>query len=58
MSVSAKLDVPAEVESLLTELGVGRPSYNDGAFKVHTPITGELIGQVKTTSANEAAAAI
>src|SRR5690348_6605850 len=58
MSVSTKLDLPGEVERLLTELGVSRPRYRDGALKVHTPITGEIIAEVRATSTNEAAAAI
>jgi aldehyde dehydrogenase (NAD+) len=58
MSVSTKLDLPGEVGSLLTELGMSRPRDRDGALKVHTPITGEIIGQVRATSTDEAAAAI
>jgi len=58
MSVATKLGLPDEVERLLTELGVSRPRYKDGALKVHTPITGETIGQVRATGSNEAAAAI
>ena len=58
MSVSTKLDLPGEVGNLLTELGVSRPRDRDAALKVHTPITGEIIGQVRATSTNEAAAAI
>ena len=58
MSVSTKLDLPGEVDRLLAQLGVNRSRTRDGALKVHTPITGEIIGQVQATSANEAAAAI
>ena len=58
MSVSTKLDLSGEVERLLTELDVRRPRYRDGALKVHTPITGEIIAEVRATSTNEAAAAI
>src|ERR1700751_3188114 len=58
MSVSTKLDLPDETDRLLTELGVNRSRTRDGALKVHTPITGEITGQLKATSSNEAAAAI
>src|ERR1700742_185482 len=65
MSVSTKaqtqantLDLSGEVDRLLAELGVSRSRYREGALKVHTPITGESIGQVRETSANEAVAAI
>lgn len=65
MSVSTKVQqqthkfvLSSEVDSLLAELGVSGPRYQDGALQVHTPITGEAIGQVQETSASEAAAAI
>src|SRR5258706_1581915 len=53
-----KPDLPGEVDSLLAELGVARSRHKDGALKVHTPITGETIGQVQETSTSEAVAAI
>src|SRR5260370_13028963 len=53
-----KPDLAGEVDSLLAELGVARSRYKDGALKVHTPITGETIGQVQETSTSEAVAAI
>jgi aldehyde dehydrogenase (NAD+) len=58
MSVSTKLDLPGEVDRLLTQLGVNRSRTRDGALKVHTPITGEIIGQLQVTSADEAALTI
>lgn len=61
MSVSTKarkLDLPGEVDKLLADLGVSRPRYTDGALKVHTPITGDTIGDVQETSASEAVEAI
>jgi len=58
MSVSTKLDLPGEVDRLLAQLGVNRSRTRDGGLRVHTPITGEIIGQVRATSANEAAMAI
>lgn len=48
----------SEVDALLTELGVSQSRYKDGALKVHTPVTGETIGQVLETTASESAAAI
>ena len=45
MSVSSKLDLPGEVDRLLADLGVNRSHTRDGTLKVHTPITGEIIGQ-------------
>ncbi len=53
-----KPDLPGEVDSLLAELGVARSRCKDGALKVHTPITGETIGQVQETSTSEAVATI
>jgi len=53
-----KPDLPGEVDRLLAELGVARSRHKDGALKVHTPITGETIGQVQETSTSEAVAAI
>ncbi|HUN99021.1 MAG TPA: aldehyde dehydrogenase family protein [Bradyrhizobium sp.] len=65
MSVSTKvptqthqLDLAGEVDRLLAELGASRSRYKDGALKVHTPITGGIIGQVQETSVKEAVAAI
>ncbi len=58
MSVSSKLDHPGDTDRLLTGLGVSQSRYRDGALAVHTPITGEIIGRVRATTADEAAAAI
>jgi aldehyde dehydrogenase (NAD+) len=61
MSVSSnahQLDLSREVDRLLAELGVSRPCYKDGVLKVHTPITGDIIGQVQETSLKEGVAAI
>jgi aldehyde dehydrogenase (NAD+) len=57
-SQAHKPDLPGEVDSLLAELGVARSRYKDGALKVHTPISGETIGQVQETSTSEAVAGI
>ncbi|WP_439406537.1 aldehyde dehydrogenase family protein [Bradyrhizobium sp. DASA03076] len=53
-----KLELRGAVVGLLTELGVTRDRYTEGALKVHSPITGEIIGEVQATGAREAAAAI
>lgn len=53
-----QLDLPGEVDRLLSELGVSRQLYKDGALQVHTPISGEAIGRVQETSTSEAVAAI
>ncbi|MGY2812028.1 L-piperidine-6-carboxylate dehydrogenase [Bradyrhizobium sp. USDA 4506] len=53
-----KLGLAAEVDRLLADLAVSRSCYQDGALRVHTPITGETIGQVKETISGEAAATI
>jgi aldehyde dehydrogenase (NAD+) len=58
MSIATKLDLPGEADRLLGDLGVDRSRHRDGALKVHTPITGEIIGQVRPTSTNDAIAAI
>jgi aldehyde dehydrogenase (NAD+) len=61
MSVSTKarqLDLPGEADRLLAELGASRPCYQDGALKVHTPVTGDIIGQLQETSLKEAVASI
>ncbi|MGY3146473.1 aldehyde dehydrogenase (NAD+) [Bradyrhizobium sp. USDA 3397] len=65
MSASTKIqaktfnsDLARDVGELLAELGVDRTHYMDGALKVHTPITGEIIGDVQETSASEAVAVI
>ncbi|MCK1663533.1 aldehyde dehydrogenase family protein [Bradyrhizobium sp. 153] len=51
-------NLSGEVDSLLAELGVSRIRYKDGPLNVHTPITGEIIGQVAETSPSEGLAAI
>ncbi|MGL3210576.1 L-piperidine-6-carboxylate dehydrogenase [Bradyrhizobium sp. BR 1433] len=58
VQTQAELELPGEVDRLLTELGVSRARYKDGALKVHTPITGETIGQLQETSAGDGVAAI
>ena len=53
-----QLHLPSEVDRLLAELGVSRSRHKDGALEVHTPITGDIIGQVRATSLKETVAAI
>jgi L-aminoadipate-semialdehyde dehydrogenase len=50
--------VADEIGPLLQRLGVRKESVTGGALAVHSPLTGELVARVKTTSAAEAAAAI
>ena len=47
-----------ECGQILNELGVVRGTYEGGALEVRTPITGEVIGAVRTSSAAETAQAI
>ena len=53
-----QLHLSSEVDRLLAELGAGRYHYKNGVLKVHTPITGDIIGQVRATSLKETVAAI
>ncbi|MET4036269.1 MULTISPECIES: aldehyde dehydrogenase family protein [unclassified Bradyrhizobium] len=55
---SQRSNLQGDVDALLGQLGVDRTRCWDGTFRVHTPITGEIIGHVHETSAIEAAAAI
>lgn len=57
-TLTRRVDLPSEVDRLLRSLGVSRSRYKDGTLKVHTPVTGESIGQVKQTSSGEAVARI
>jgi aldehyde dehydrogenase (NAD+) len=47
-----------EAATLLDQLGVPKESYTKGKLQVRSPITGETIGQVVTTSEFQARAAI
>ena len=42
-----------EVEAILTQLGVPSTSYTGGTLTSHTPITGEVIAQLPTTTSPE-----
>src|SRR3569623_317906 len=50
--------VAEDVAGILDRLGVARAASTGGALVATSPITGEIIGQVKTTSADDAKAAI
>src|ERR1700693_5270178 len=47
-----------EAAELLSEIGVSSQLFADGALEVRTPISGEVIGRVKTNDAAEAEQAI
>jgi len=47
-----------DVDQVLQQLGVPRAAYTEGDMAVHSPITGEVIGSVRTQSVDEAKAAI
>ncbi|MGY2843589.1 aldehyde dehydrogenase (NAD+) [Bradyrhizobium sp. USDA 4509] len=53
-----KLDLPGEVDRLLTKLNLSRALYSEGELKVRTPVTGEVIGQVEETTVSQAVAEI
>src|SRR3954453_14950619 len=50
--------IAEEALDLLSEVGVPHTLIADGTLEVHTPITGEVIGRVKTTDAADAKQAI
>jgi len=47
-----------EVESILTKLGVPATAYSNGNLTARTPLTGEVIAQLPTTSSADATKAI
>jgi aldehyde dehydrogenase (NAD+) len=52
------MTIQEETAQILANLGVARPEFAGGALTVKTPITGEVIGHVRTSSAAETAQAI
>jgi aldehyde dehydrogenase (NAD+) len=54
----AKLNLSAEVKSILSTLGVAADRYTGGTLAVRSPITGEEIGGLNETSPEVAKAAI
>jgi aldehyde dehydrogenase (NAD+) len=57
-SYRGTMTIKQEVESLLTALGVPATAYTNGTLAVRSPITGELIAQLPTINAADAAKAI
>ncbi|HXC97547.1 MAG TPA: aldehyde dehydrogenase family protein [Edaphobacter sp.] len=58
MTTTTATSVKQDVEATLAELGVPDSAYSSGNLTVRTPITGEVIAQVPTISAADAAKAI
>jgi aldehyde dehydrogenase (NAD+) len=58
MTMTASLDVKQEAAALLDRLGVPRAAWMDGDMVSHSPVSGEAIASVATTSADAANAAI
>jgi aldehyde dehydrogenase (NAD+) len=54
----SSLSVAAEIEQLLQRLGVPESAYTGGELTVRSPVTGEVVAQVRQTTATEAAEAI
>ena len=46
----AKLDLAAEVKSILSELGVAENAYTGGTLTVTSPVNGEVIGRLPEDS--------
>ena len=50
--MDTNVQIPAVAEEtmdILSEIGVPRKLFTDGALEVRTPISGEVIGRVKTS---------
>ena len=58
MTIDDTVSIQQEAHNLLASLGVSASEYSDGHLAVYTPLTGELIAQVSTTSAAVATEAI
>jgi aldehyde dehydrogenase (NAD+) len=52
------MTIKEEVQTLLTDLGIPASAYTNGNLTVRTPLTGEVIAQLPTISADDATAAI
>jgi aldehyde dehydrogenase (NAD+) len=52
------LTISDEARETLNELGVAREAYSAGSLEVRTPITGEVIGRVRTSDGADADQAI
>jgi aldehyde dehydrogenase (NAD+) len=57
-SATASANLACETAEILTALGVASSRYAGGTLPAHSPITGEIIGQVRETSAADASADI
>ncbi|WP_137389271.1 L-piperidine-6-carboxylate dehydrogenase [Rhodoligotrophos defluvii] len=51
MTAAMKLPLPADVDALLSGLGIPASRYKDGGLEVRTPITGEVIASVPEADA-------
>jgi aldehyde dehydrogenase (NAD+) len=58
MTTNQKVSVKQEVQTILSTLGVPSSAYTNGDLIVRTPITGEIIAQLPTINADDAAKAI
>ncbi len=58
MTPTTATSVKQEVETILAELGVSSGAYSSGNLTVRTPISGEVIAQIPTISADDAAKSI
>ncbi len=54
----AKLDIAAEVKSILSELGVAESAYTGGTLVVKSPVNGQEIGRLPEDSAADTTAKI
>jgi aldehyde dehydrogenase (NAD+) len=52
------MSLKTETAALLSQLGVAPARYKSGALRVTSPLTGEVIGEVRETTPSEAAALI
>jgi aldehyde dehydrogenase (NAD+) len=57
-TVTPSASIGAQVDQLLQRLGVPRTAYAGGSLRVCSPLTGETIGQLPTTSPEQAREAI
>ena len=57
-SAAALPSAAEEARAILDRLGVDRSAWTGGTLEARSPITGEIVGQVRTTTADQAKAAI
>ncbi len=58
MTTATEVSIRAEARDLLAQLGVRESAYTNGELIARTPITGEELARVRTTSAEAAADAL